>query len=101
MQITTELKIDFMECVRVAVKDAAVSFGLSQIGSDFADSVADRIAIEHGGCYVRVPLHGGRAKTVERHEKIKREFNGRNLKELAEKYSRTPRQIRRIVQARK
>lgn len=65
---------------------------------EVAEEVCDELAFEWGGDQIYIP-RGLLARIPERNQQINAEFNGKNHRELAQKYGVTEMRIRQILQA--
>lgn len=88
---------DLTAIVKEEIATAAGYLGVHPTtASDLAQQVEDRIRLRIGGSEVRYVAKRDR---VERDRKIRAEFNGNNLEEVARNNGVSSRQARRIVWA--
>jgi Mor family transcriptional regulator len=86
---------DLTIILRQEVLNAAVCLGVHpQLASDLAAQVEDRMRLRASGKDLQ---YIGLLDRRERAEKIRAEFNGANLGELARRYNLTVRRVRQIL----
>lgn len=85
---------DLISTLKDTIVSAAVEFGISRhIAGDLALKIEDQFRLRGGG----ISGYVAKVDRKERHHRIREEFRGDNLREVALKYGVSDRQVRRIV----
>lgn len=88
------MEIDAIHEIKTAISQTSTLFGLSnQVADDLAQCVTAKIMKSIGGSSHYIP----KKETLERNEKIKAEFNGKNKAELMKKYAVKKSSFYRII----
>lgn len=92
------MEIDALTQIKTAICETAVTFGHSKpVADDFAQAAVQKIMKAIGGAAHYIVKN---ESVNERHNKIKREFNGKNRAEILKKYAIDKSTFYRIISKR-
>lgn len=87
---------DLFSLLEAEARSVAAAFGV-KIANELAAALVDRMHHRVAGGQVYIAKRS-KARRQEAHEALRRDFNGINLREVAERHGFSVRQARRIVE---